>query len=258
MFIPLRDDSPHRVTPYVNYGIILACVAVFFWQAGLSNRAGELAVWRFGMIPGTIFGNVLIDPRVHRLPAVATIFTSMFLHGGLFHLLGNMLYLWIFGANIEASVGHKRYLIFYLLCGFAAAVAQMFSMPSSEVPMIGASGAISGVLGAYFVLSPRANIKVLLVLIIFFTVINLPAFIVLGFWFIVQLLSQAGADPNEPGVAFMAHIGGFIAGAILVWFFRQRNVRVWAPAVSCAFATQRVRRGSVPDFNPRSRKGPWS
>src|SRR6267154_862868 len=113
MFLPLRDDSPHTVTPYVNYGIIAACAAVYFWQASLTEHQGELAALRMGMIPGTIFGNVLVDPRVHRLPAVATIFTSMFLHGGLFHLLGNMLFLWIFGPNIEASVGHKRYLMFY-------------------------------------------------------------------------------------------------------------------------------------------------
>src|SRR5579871_3100953 len=116
MFLPLRDDSPHTVTPYVNYGIILACIAVYWWQPPADSRLGEIVALRFGLIPGTIFGNVLVPPSIERLPAVATIFTSMFIHGGLFHLLGNMLFLWIFGPNIEASVGHGRYLVFYLLC----------------------------------------------------------------------------------------------------------------------------------------------
>jgi membrane associated rhomboid family serine protease len=168
-----------------------------------------------------------------------------------------MLYLWIFGDNIEASMGHKRYLVFYLLCGVAAAIAQVLVDPNSDIPMIGASGAVSGILGAYIVISPRANVKVFVFLIII-TVINLPAFIVLGVWFLGQLVSQSMANPNEPGVAFMAHIGGFIAGAMLVAFFKRRNVHVFQPSHSRPFAVARVRRGrgSVPEFNPRGR-GPW-
>ena len=262
MFLPIRDDNPHTVTPYVNYGLIAACVAVYAWQFSLDDRAGDLAVYALGLIPGTLFGTVLIDPAVHRLPAPLTIFTSMFVHGGLFHLLGNMLFLWIFGDNIEASLGHRRYLAFYLVCGLAAAVAQIMAAPSSEVPMIGASGAISGVLGAYLVLHPRANIKVFVLLIVFFTIWNLPAYIVLGFWFVGQLLSQAAVDAGEPGVAFMAHIGGFIAGAVLVIFFRKRDVQMFAPPASQPFAHERRpitlrRRGSVPDWDPNRRSGPW-
>ena len=185
-----------------------------------------------------------------------TIFTSMFLHGGWMHLIGNMVYLWIFGDNIEHSLGHVRYLVFYLICGIAAAFAQSISAPTSEVPMVGASGAISGILGAYLVLHPRANIKVFVFMIII-TTINLPAYIVLGGWFVMQLLSSAQVNAGEAGVAFLAHIGGFVAGAVLIFFFRPKSVRVFQPAHSRAFAVERrpYRRGSVPDAG--SRRGPW-
>jgi membrane associated rhomboid family serine protease len=256
MFLPLRDDNPRTVTPYVNYGIIAACVAVYFWQSGLSDRDGERAVYAYGLIPGALFGKVLVPHYVHRLPGLLTIFTSMFMHGGWLHLLGNMWFLWIFGHNVEDALGHRRYLVFYLLCGTAAAAAQIFSGPYSDMPMIGASGAISGVLGAYFVLTPRANVKVLVLLIIFFTVINMPAFIVLGFWFVMQLLSQAMSVPGEGGVAFAAHIGGFIAGAMLVFFFRRRAVAIFQPRSTPAFAMERrpIMRRRIPDAG---RRGPW-
>jgi membrane associated rhomboid family serine protease len=252
MLLPIRDDNPHTVTPFVNYGLIAACVAVFLWQFSL-GEGGDAAIMALGLIPGHLFGTV--TTAYPALPPVLTIFTSMFLHGGWMHLGGNMLYLWIFGDNIEASLGHARYLLFYLLCGVAAALTQSFSAPSSDVPMVGASGAIAGVLGAYLVLHPRSNIKVLVFLIII-TVINIPAFIVLGFWFAGQLLSSAAADPNAPGVAFLAHIGGFVAGVVLVFFFKKRGVQVFEPAHSRAFAVERrpLRRGSVPDAG---RRGPW-
>jgi membrane associated rhomboid family serine protease len=257
MLLPLRDDNPHTTTPFVNYALIAACVAVFLWQFSLGD-AGDAAVMQFGLIPGHLFGTVALNPEYQALPAVMTIFTSMFLHGGWMHLGGNMLYLWIFGDNIEASLGHVRYLMFYLLCGVAAALAQSFSAPTSDVPMVGASGAIAGVLGAYLVLHPRSNIKVFVFLIII-TVINVPAFIVLGFWFAGQLLSSAAADPGAPGVAFLAHIGGFIAGAVLVFFFKKRGVEVFARPQSRAFAVERrpLRRGrsALPDAG--GRRGPW-
>jgi len=256
MFLPIRDDNPHTVTPFVNYGLLAACTAAFLWQVSLGDQAGQVAVMAFGLIPGHLFGTLEMDPRLPQVPAWLTIFSSMFLHGGWMHFLGNMLYLWVFGDNIEASLGHKRYLVFYLLCGVAAAMAQSLAAPTSDVPMIGASGAIAGVLGAYLVLHPRSNIKVFVFLIII-TVINVPAFIVLGVWFGGQLLSSATADPGQPGVAFLAHIGGFVAGAILVFFFKKRHVPVFEPAHSKAFAVERRpvrRRGSVPDSRPR---GPW-
>lgn len=256
MFLPIRDDNPHTVTPFVTYGLIAACVAAFLWQLSL-GEGGEAAVAVFGLIPGHLFGTIAPNPNLPAIPAVLTLFTSMFLHGGWMHLLGNMLYLWIFGDNIEASLGHRRYLLFYLLCGLAAALAQGIAAPASGVPMIGASGAIAGVLGAYLVLHPRANIKVFVFLFIIITTINVPAFIVLGIWFAGQLLSSAATDAGAPGVAFMAHIGGFAAGAVLVFFFRRRGVEIFEPAHSRAFAVERRplrRRGSVPDSG---RKGPW-
>ncbi len=254
MFLPIRDDNPHTMTPYVNYGLIIACGLAFLWQLSLGDEGGDQAVAVLGLIPGRLFGTVASDTGV---PAVVTVFTSMFMHGGWMHFLGNMLYLWIFGDNIEASLGHKRYLVFYLLCGVAAAMAQALSAPTSDVPMIGASGAIAGVLGAYLVLHPRSNVKVFVFLILI-TTINVPAFLVLGFWFVGQLLSSAAADPNAPGVAFMAHIGGFIAGAAMVFFFKKKHVHALQPPHSRAFAVERrpYRRGSVPDAGGRDR-GPW-
>lgn len=250
MFLPIRDDNPHTITPYVNYGLIIACAAAFLWQLSLGAN-GDAAVAAFGLTPGHLFGTVESDPNAPA--AILTIFTSMFLHGGWMHVLGNMLYLWIFGDNIEASLGHKRYLVFYLICGVAAALTQGFSAPTSDVPMIGASGAIAGVLGAYLILHPRANIRVIVFL--FFS-LNIPAFIVLGIWFVGQLMSSAAADPNAAGVAFMAHIGGFIAGAVLVFFFKKRGVQVFEPAHTRAFAVERrPRRGSVPESGWR--RGPW-
>jgi membrane associated rhomboid family serine protease len=258
MFLPIRDDNPHTVTPFVNYALIATCVAVFLWQFSLGQEGGDAAVMIFGLIPGHLFGTVAPDPSLPVMPALLTVFTSMFLHGGWMHLGGNMLYLWIFGDNIEASLGHGRYLVFYLLCGVAAALAQSIAAPSSDVPMVGASGAIAGVLGAYLVLHPRSNIKVFVFLFVIITFINVPAFIVLGFWFAGQLMSSAAADPNAPGVAFLAHIGGFIAGAVLVFFFRKRNVDVFEPAHSQAFAVEKRplrRRGSVPEVR---RGNPWN
>ena len=258
MFLPIGDDNPHTNFPIVNYSIIGACVAVFLWQVSLPELAGEAAVYTFGLIPSDLLGT--LRPEMARPPALLTMFTSMFLHGGWMHLLGNMGYLWIFGDNIEASLGHFKYLMFYVLCGLAAALAQVIAAPGSDVPMIGASGAISGVLGAYLVLHPRANIRVFVWIIIYFSVWNLPAFLVLGGWFGMQLFSSMNVDPGEPGVAFMAHIGGFVAGAALVFFFKKRDVPLFAPASTKPFALEKrpliIRRGgSVPRAG--GSRGPW-
>jgi membrane associated rhomboid family serine protease len=248
-FLPIGDDNPHRTFPFINYTLLAVCVAVFLWQVSLPERAGDAAVVMFGLIPGDLLGTV--RTQMDRPAALITVFTSMFLHGGGMHLLSNMGYLWIFGDNIEASLGHFRYLMFYLLCGVAAALAHTIAAPGSDVPMIGASGAISGVLGAYLVLHPRANIRVFVWIIVYISIWNVPAFIVLGLWFGGQLLSAMNVDPGEPGIAFMAHIGGFVAGAVLVFFFRKRGVAVFEPAHTRAFSYEkrpmRIRRGgSVP------------
>src|SRR5262249_8860789 len=159
------------------------------------------------------------------------------------------------GDNIEAAVGHRRYLFFYLLCGTAAAIAQIGMNPGADVPMIGASGAISGILGAYFVLQPRSNVKVLVFILLIF-VINMPAWIVLGFWFTAHLLGQAGAPAGEPGVAFVAHIGGFIAGAVLIAFFRRRGVAMFQAPTTRGFSVQRrPMRRRIPNVD--APRGPW-
>ncbi len=255
MLLPIRDDNPHTTKPFVNYALIASCIAVFLWQNGLDEGASEFAAYAYGLVPGRISGQVKF-PNIE-VPAIFTLVTHMFMHGGWMHLIGNMWFLWIFGDNVEASLGHKRYLIFYLACGLAAAEGQFSLNPASDIPMIGASGAISGVLGAYLILHPRSNIKVFVLLIIFFTFVNMPAWIVLGFYFLMQLWSEAGTTPDEPGVAFMAHIAGFVAGAAMVFFFRKPQVSVFQPAHSRPFATETHRVGFRRRIPNVDRDSPW-
>jgi membrane associated rhomboid family serine protease len=226
MLIPLRDDNPTRSTPVVSYGIIGACVLVYLWQATLGPSAGQAAVYALGLVPAVLLQGASLPPEIALIPPTATVFTSMFLHGGWLHLIGNMLYLWIFADNIEDSMGHGRFIVFYLLCGIAAALAQALPAPGSEIPMVGASGAISGVLGAYLILHPRAHVLVLVPLGFFSQITRLPAVLVLGLWFLLQLISEIGA-PLGAGVAFRAHIGGFMAGMALIPFFKYRGVRLF-------------------------------
>ena len=264
-FFPYRDDNPHNTTPVVTWCLIALCVIIFLWQQGLDSQAARLAVLSYGIIPADLFGLAEIDPMIAPLPAWMTIVTSMFLHGGWMHLLGNMLYLWIFGDNVEASMGRLRFILFYLSCGTIAALAQSIAAPSSTIPMIGASGAIAGVAGAYLMLYPHANIRVFFIFIIFFTVMNVPAWIVLSFWFVGQVLSQAAAVTGQGGVAFLAHISGFIAGAILR--LRLPDVPMFSRPLTRAFTRQHARivvprgsrrnGGSVPPSGPSS-KGPWN
>ena len=214
--IPLHDDNPTERTPVLTVGLIAACVAVFLWQSGLGEEAAVHAIYGFGVIPAVLFDRVELPAELARVPASATLLTSMFMHGGWAHLLGNMLYLWIFGNNVEDRLGHGRFILFYLLCGLAAALAQALPEPDSQVPMVGASGAISGVLGAYLLLYPRARVLVLVPLGFIFYTLRLPALAVLGFWFVLQLVSSLFAAPGEGGVAFRAHIGGFVAGMALL------------------------------------------
>ncbi|MFL2770993.1 MAG: rhomboid family intramembrane serine protease [Rhodospirillaceae bacterium] len=267
-FFPYRDDNPHNTTPIVTWCLIALCVIIFLWQQGLDSQAARLAVLSYGIIPADLFGLAEIDPMIAPLPAWMTIVTSMFLHGGWMHLLGNMLYLWIFGDNVEASMGRLRFILFYLSCGAVAALAQSVATPSSTIPMIGASGAIAGVAGAYLMLYPHANIRVFFIFIIFFTVMNVPAWIVLGLWFVGQVLSQAASVTGQGGVAFLAHISGFIAGAILIFKLRLPDVPMFSRPLTRAFTRQHARivaprassrrsGGSVPPSGPSS-KGPWN
>ncbi|PWC53231.1 rhomboid family intramembrane serine protease [Azospirillum sp. TSO22-1] len=259
-FIPLYDDNPTRRTPVVTIALIALCILVYGWQVSLGPRGGELAVYAYGVVPAVLFGYAELPDALQVVPSWATVATSMFLHGGVLHLGGNMLYLWIFGNNVEDSMGRGRFLLFYLLCGAAAALTQSLASPLSEVPMLGASGAIGGVLGAYLVLHPRANVRVLMWIIIFVRLINVPALIVLGVWFLGQILSGvATPTSDEGGVAFWAHVGGFVAGALLVFPFKRRGVEVLEPAHSTPFAVMPAsaavrRRGSVPDAGNRWRR----
>ena len=226
--IPLRDDNPTTLKPVITIGLIALCTLVFFWQLSLGAHA-EAMIQALGVMPAALFGKQTLSPEFMQVPAVLTVVTSMFLHGGWMHLIGNMLYLWIFGNNVEDAMGHGRFVLFYLLCGAAAVLAQAVPMPDSTIPMIGASGAISGVLGAYLLLYPHARVLVLIPLGYFSRMIYLPAMVVLGLWFLLQFLSILLTDPNQPGVAFGAHAGGFVTGMILIPLFKRREIRLLRP-----------------------------
>ena len=217
--IPLRDDNPVRGIPVLTIGLMLASMAVYLWQLSLPPEAVQTAITMLGFMPVRLFG----DPTIEGGPWVSpigSIFTAMFLHGDFWHLAGNMLFLWIFGDNVEDRMGRLRFVAFYLICGAIAALSQALPDMRSTVPMIGASGAVSGVLGAYVVLYPRANVLVAAP----FILLRVPAFIVLGLWFVGQVVSSLAAEDGAGGVAFLAHVGGFVGGAILIrWFLRERR-----------------------------------
>jgi len=213
--IPLRDVIPSRTTPYVTVTLMALNTLVFAYQFLLGPEDGQAFIQVFGLVPADF--------------SWATVFSSMFLHGGLMHAGGNMLYLWIFGDNVEDRMGHGRFIIFYLLCGMAAAMAQVWTVPNSPIPMVGASGAIAGVMGAYFVLYPKSRIVTLLPLIIVFQVVEIPAIFFLGIWFLMQFVSGLGSlavsagteGEMAGGIAFWAHVAGFAAGLLGVFLFRQ-------------------------------------
>lgn len=212
---PIRDHNPSGRTPYVTYALIAMNIAVFlsYWPFLPTDVAQAAFYDAWGLVPR----------RVVAGSETYTVLTSMFLHGGWMHLLGNMLFLWIFGDNMEDMFGHIGFLVFYLASGLAAAVLQIAADPASQIPMVGASGAIAGVLGGYLLMFPKARVDVLIIIVIFFRVIAVPAWIMLGLWFAFQIVNGLAADPDMGGVAYWAHAGGFIAGMILavpVWLRR--------------------------------------
>ena len=255
--IPLHDDNPTTIKPLVTVGLIVACVLVFLWQVSLSPGAGELAIYAYGTIPAVIFGTRELPPEIAAIPAQLSLLTAMFLHGGWMHLIGNMLYLWIFGNNIEDAMGHGRFIAFYGLCGIAAALAQALQDPSSIIPMIGASGAIGGVLGAYLLLYPRARVLVLIPLGFFMTTVRIPAFWVLGFWIVLQFIQSAPSAGQAGGVAYWAHIGGFLAGVVLIVPIRNKAFPLFGkprtPSPGAAPAPGPGRAPNRPPNRPRSR-----
>lgn len=222
--IPLRDSVRSRTAPVVVYSIIAACVGVFLYTAGLGSETAEAAFFTtYGAIPRAITTGPW--PEAWR-----GLVTSIFMHGSWMHLGGNMLYLWIFGDNVEDAMGHGRFLVFYLITGVAAALSHVAAQPASPVPLVGASGAIAGVLGAYLILYPRARVLSLLILGIFIRTVELPALLVLSMWFILQLVQGFGtlSAPAATTVAWWAHVGGFVAGAVLVFVFARRGSRLRA------------------------------
>jgi len=223
--IPLHDNNPTIITPFVTFVLIALCCLVYVWEASLGTQVQQ-AIYSLGVIPAVLFESQSLPAEIALIPAWATIFTSMFMHGSWMHLGGNLLFLWVFGNNVEDAMGHIKFIVFYLLCGVAAVFAQALPDPNSTIPMVGASGAISGVLGAYLLLFPHA--KVLMFIPFGFITIRVSAVYVLVFWFGMQLFSSMGST-GEGGVAFGAHIGGFIAGMILIPFFRNKDFPIQLP-----------------------------
>ena len=240
--IPLKDDNPTSKRPIVSYGIVGFCVLIFFAQLGLSDIELRNFTYSYGLIPSVLMGVDQLPSDLSKISPIGTIFTSMFMHGGWMHLIGNMLYLWIFADNIEDDLGTLNFVIFYLVCGIGAAMSQVLLDINSQIPMIGASGAIGGVLGAYLINYPNAKVLVLIPFGFFSQLIKIKALYVLGFWFILQFINSALSSSQAGGVAYAAHIGGFISGIILILFFNRKN------------KSNNVRPKSV---KKNSNKGPW-
>jgi membrane associated rhomboid family serine protease len=219
--IPIKDDTPTSTYPFVTVAIIVLNFIVFVYELSLGYTGVETFIYKTAAIPYEVTHLVDVFPR-SVVPPPWTLFTAMFVHGGLLHLGGNMLFLWIFGDNIEDRLGHFRFILFYLGTGLFASLTHIMLEPNSIVPMVGASGAIAGVLGAYFLLYPRAQVLTLVFLVFFISMVRVPAVFFLGFWFFIQLLSSG----NGGGIAWFAHIGGFVAGAAVVLIFRLRDPRM--------------------------------
>lgn len=240
MLFPLYDENPTKIIPYVTIGVIALCVLIFIYQFTLEGYGFNYFVETWGFTPGEFFGHSPVEPVAEQVSPRVTLFSSMFLHGGWMHLISNMLYMWIFANNIEDSMGHVKFVIFYLACGVIAAMSQAAPDAQSVIPMIGASGAVSGILGAYLLLYPMAKVKVLIPLGVFTRLMDLKAIWVLGFWFVYQVFASWAASAQAAecnpelqscggGVAYGAHIGGFIAGMVLIPFFKYSHIKLQNP-----------------------------
>ena len=234
--IPISDENPARLTPVITWLILAGCVLAYVWELSLGGQA-DAALNVLGFVPANFWaGGSVPLPGGGHVPVYATLFFYMFLHGGFLHIAGNMLYLWIFADNVEDAMGHGKFTLFYFLCGVIAVLAMAVIDPRSQIPTVGASGAISGILGCYMLLYPRARIRVIIPLGIIFIPFRLRAVWVVGFWFITQLLMAALTPENQPGVAWWAHIVGFAVGVILT------------PVLKSPY---------VPYFGPVQPRGPW-
>jgi membrane associated rhomboid family serine protease len=228
--IPIKDDNPISIRPYITIALIIINCAIFLYAFALGRQGFTEFTFKYGLIPAELVEGRDLSPPQYGFLATSpflNVFTSMFMHGGFLHLGGNMLYLWIFGNNIEDVLGHVKFIFFYLFSGIAAALFFVVLSPHSTVPMIGASGAIAGVLGAYLVRFPDAKVHTIIWLFFFIQVIKIPALILLGFWFFLQLINSSSAlySASSGGVAWFAHVGGFLFGAAIFWIFGLRGRR---------------------------------
>lgn len=232
---PIRDDNPQLNPCYATYGIIALNILAWVSLQGLGmNEQLNESICQYGLIPADLFSSPL-DKHQSVCPANSSlgwggVLSSMFMHGGWMHIIGNMWFLWVFGGNVEDAMGSMRFAVFYLLSGFCAAMAQVIADPSSGIPMVGASGAIGGVMGAYIVLYPRVKVHMFVILIFIFTTFRVPAVAMLGYWIFVQLIGGLSASSSASGgVAFWAHVGGFAGGAVLVWLFKDDELLLAHP-----------------------------
>ena len=236
-FFPLSDINPTKKMPLISWLILIICISIFLYQYNLDFHSEQKTILSFGMIPSVLFKIKQLSNDLVIIPAYMTLITSMFLHGGWMHLIGNMAYLYIFGDNIEDELGKIKFIIFYIICGMFAGLSQALIDINSEIPMIGASGAISGILGAYLILFPKKEIKVFFWFFIFIKIFRIPAMYVIGCWIFIQFFSLNNGE--ESNVAYAAHIGGFIAGIIFIIILRKKISK----------QTKRLTKGSLPNSN---------
>ena len=242
--IPLKDDNPTNGKPIVSLGIIFFCTIIFLAQINLNDTELREFTYSYGLIPSVLMGIDQLPDNLNKISPIGTIFTSMFMHGGWMHLIGNMLYLWIFADNIEDDLGTLNFVLFYFASGVGAAMAQVLTDINSQIPMIGASGAIGGVLGAYLINYPNARVLVLIPFGFFSQLIKIRALYVLGFWFLLQFVNSfLTSASGGGGVAYAAHIGGFISGLILILFFNKKS--------------SIKKNNSKTKINNDNNKGPW-
>lgn len=258
VFIPVHDSNARQWIKYhyVTVGLVAANVIIFLFETSLDSSSMRQIVLGFGMIPSVVTGQNTLSPELIGAPGPVTMITSQFLHGGWMHLIGNMLFLWVFGDNVEDAMGHARFLLFYLLCGIAANLLQIASDPGSTTPTIGASGAVAGILGAYLMLYPKVRI---LVVVMWIIPLRLPSYIVLGIWVGLQVLNAL--SPGESNVAWWAHIGGLAAGAGLIRYFKLPHVSLFSESrngeVGITGVKMRQKKNTNEPKPPARKNSPW-